>query len=96
VWDVLQYCERRGSLDQTIRNAVPNDFRELFNSYQNLQVIVFNGRKAQDLFERTVLKQYWLQQLELPRLLMPSTSPAATLPLSTKVDHWRQISSWIA
>ncbi len=95
VWDVLQYCERQGSLDQAIRKAVPNDFRGLFKTYGNLGVVVFNGRKARDLFEHAVLKQQGLDESELPRLLMPSTSPTATLPISTKVERWRQICAFL-
>jgi TDG/mug DNA glycosylase family protein len=95
VWDVLQYCERQGSLDQAICNAVPNDFRGMFKTHGNLRAIVFNGRKAQDLFEHTVIRQQGLEWIELPRLLMPSTSPAATLPLSAKIERWHRISAWI-
>ena len=95
VWDVLQHCERQGSLDQAIRDAVPNDFREMFETHGNLRVIVFNGRKAQALFEHAVLRQHRLEGIKLPRLLMPSTSPAATLPLTAKIECWRQIKDWI-
>ena len=95
VWDVLQHCERPGSLDQAIRNATPNDFRELFKTYENLRVIVFNGQKAHALFEQGVLKQLGPKEIKLPRLLMPSTSPAATLPLSTKIERWQQIATWL-
>ncbi len=95
VWDVLQHCERQGSLDQAIRKAVPNDFGGLFKTYGNLRVIVFNGRKAHDLFEHAVLKQQDIEGIGLPRLLMPSTSPAATLPISEKITCWRQISAWM-
>ena len=93
LWDVVHHGERHSSLDQAIRNAVPNDFRELFKTYQNLRAIVFNGRKAHDLFEHLVLKQRALAgEDQLPRLLMPSTSPAATMPLAEKTRRWRQIS----
>ncbi len=92
LWDVLQHGERQGSLDQAIRNAVPNDFRGLFKAYRNLRVIVFNGQKAHDLFERKVLKQQALDGGDqLPRLLMPSTSPAATMPLAEKTKRWGEI-----
>ena len=92
LWDVLQHGERQGSLDQAIRNAVPNDFRGLFKTYRNLLAIVFNGQEAHDLFERKVLKQQALDGGDqLPRLLMPSTSPAATMPLAEKIKRWRQI-----
>jgi TDG/mug DNA glycosylase family protein len=92
LWDVLQHGERQGSLDQAIRNAVPNDFRGLFKTYRNLLAIVFNGRKAHELFEHKVLKQLALDGGDpLPRLLMPSTSPAATMPLPEKIKRWSQI-----
>lgn len=92
VWDVLEYGERQGSLDQAIRKAVPNDFRGLFTTYQNLRAIVFNGRKARDLFEHKVVPQQALTGLEhLSRFFVPSTSPAATLPLAEKIRQWSQI-----
>lgn len=92
LWDVLQHGERQGSLDQAIRKAVPNDFRGLFKTYRNLRAIVFNGQKAHDLFEHQVLKQQALDGGDqLPRLLMPSTSPAATMPLPEKLIRWSQI-----
>jgi double-stranded uracil-DNA glycosylase len=92
LWDVLRHGERQGSLDQAIRKAAPNDFRGLFETYRNLLAIVFNGRKANDLFERKVLRQQALSGGDqLPRLLLPSTSPAATLPLPEKIKRWSQI-----
>ena len=92
LWDVVHHGERQGSLDQAIRNAVPNDFRGLFKTYRNLLAIVFNGQEAHDLFERKVLKQQALDGGDqLPRLLMPSTSPAATMPLPEKLIRWSQI-----
>jgi TDG/mug DNA glycosylase family protein len=92
LWDVVQRGERQGSLDNKIRHAEPNDFAWLFATYPNLRAIVLNGRKAHDLFERLVMKQPAFTSLDqIPRLLMPSTSPAATLPLSEKIKRWSRI-----
>jgi double-stranded uracil-DNA glycosylase len=92
LWDVVQHGERVGSLDQAIRNAAPNDFRGLFTDNPNLRALVFNGRKAHELFERKVLRPHLFAGFEhLPRLLMPSTSPAATLPLTEKIEQWSRI-----
>jgi|WetSurMetagenome_2_1015567.scaffolds.fasta_scaffold176096_2 double-stranded uracil-DNA glycosylase len=92
LWDVVQHGEREGSLDQALRNTTPNNFQWLFTTYPNLRTIVFNGRKAHDLFARLVLKQPSLADLnQFPRLLMPSTSPAATLPLTEKIKQWQAI-----
>jgi double-stranded uracil-DNA glycosylase len=94
LWDVVQHGEREGSLDQAIRNATPNDFAWLFKTYPELQAIVFNGRKAHAVFERRVLQPQVVDGLDRwPRLLMPSTSPAATQPLATKIERWRQITA---
>jgi hypoxanthine-DNA glycosylase len=95
LWDVVQHGERAGSLDNNIRNATPNDFQWLFTTYRNLRAIVFNGRKAHALFERKVLQQPSCAGFEhLPRLLLPSTSPAATLPLAAKIARWRQLTAF--
>jgi hypoxanthine-DNA glycosylase len=92
LWDVVQHGEREGSLDQAIRQATPNDFAWLFRTYLDVQALVFNGRKASDLFEHRVLQSQALKAIDcLPRLLMPSTSPAATLSLAAKIERWRQI-----
>lgn len=92
LWDVVQHGEREGSLDNNIRHATPNDFQWLFTTYPNLRAIVFNGRKAHDLFERKVVTQQELDGSDrIPRLLMPSTSPAATLPLAEKIRQWSRI-----
>ena len=92
LWDVVQHGEREGSLDNNIRNAAPNDFQWLFATYPHVRAIVFNGRKAHDLFERKVLPRQSLDGMaHLPRLLMPSTSPAATLPLAKKIRQWSRI-----
>ncbi len=94
LWDVIRHGEREGSLDLAIRHATLNDFAWLFTTYPDVQAVVFNGRKAYDLFERRVLQSQALTGIErLPRLLMPSTSPAATLPLSAKIERWRQITT---
>ncbi len=91
VWDVLQQSVRPGSLDSSIRmdTATPNDFGQFFERHQQLQMIAFNGRKAQDLFNRLVLS-------ELPRTaktaLLPSTSPAhASMTAAAKREVWRGI-----
>ncbi len=91
VWDVLQQSVRPGSLDSSIRveTARANDFGQFFEKHQKLQIIGFNGRKAQDLFNRLVTTA-------LPRTattaLLPSTSPAhASMTAAAKLEAWRGI-----
>ena len=48
VWDVLQQCERAGSLDSAIQKDTrsPNDFASFFSSHVNIKTIAFNGVEA--------------------------------------------------
>ena len=72
LWDVINHCERKGSLDSAIKNEVPNDFSVLFQEYPQIECILFNGTKAYEVFRKKVgfdilgERQY---------IKMPSTSP---------------------
>ena len=46
VWDVYAACERQGSLDSRIRNAVLNDFSSLTRLCPELQAIAHNGGES--------------------------------------------------
>ena len=83
VWDVLDRCVRNGSLDSAIRAAKPNDFAAFHRRHPELSVILFNGKKARQLFDRLV------PPLEGVRLkTLPSTSPANAV--AGKVGAWRR------
>jgi hypoxanthine-DNA glycosylase len=90
LWDVLDESQRPGSLDADIRvaSAKPNDFSEFLHSQQSLQMIVFNGKKAEQLFRRLV-KLPSVRPINF--LGLPSTSPAfARLSITDKTEAWRE------
>ncbi|WZB72014.1 DNA-deoxyinosine glycosylase [Achromobacter xylosoxidans] len=58
LWDVLQGCEREGSLDADIRNAVPNDFAGFLRAHPQLRRVCLNGGKAASLFRRQCCRRY--------------------------------------
>jgi hypoxanthine-DNA glycosylase len=92
VWDVLSSSVRPGSLDANIdmTSAVPNDFEQFFDRHQDIRLVCFNGRKAQQLFERYVRPSCGNDTFRCA--LLPSTSPAhASLTLAEKLDTWRGI-----
>jgi hypoxanthine-DNA glycosylase len=92
VWDVLQSCERRGSLDANIESAtiVANDFDRFFARHPRIERVCFNGATAEALFRRHVLQSVGDRQLTYIRL--PSTSPAnASIPPSEKARRWRAL-----
>ena len=91
LWDVLQGCEREGSLDAAIdpRSLRINRLAELLRDLPDIERILFNGATAERLFRRHVLPQLTGQQ---PRLLrLPSTSPAhAGMGFDEKLARWRE------
>ncbi|WP_300363339.1 DNA-deoxyinosine glycosylase [Hydrogenimonas sp.] len=86
LWDVVEACERTNSADSNLKSCEPNDIPALLEKYPNIRAILFTGKKAQSLFER------YFPQIDLPRYLLPSPSPAyAAMPYEEKVVKWREI-----
>ena len=91
VWDVLQSCERPGSLDsRVVRDSIePNDFAALFARCRGIRRVCFNGAMSEESFRRHVLPALDAPGLEFVRL--PSTSPAnASVSYARKLDAWRR------
>jgi len=91
LWDVLYSCERKGSLDSSIKNSTEqaNDIAGLLSLYPSIRTIVFNGAKAEQCFKK------YIEVLELSSKLrlykMPSTSPAhASMSRETKLEYWQR------
>lgn len=86
LWDVIASCEIRGSSDQSIKNAVPNDLSVILKE-ANIQHIFTNGGTATRLYRRYLEKQIGIEAIPLP-----SGSPAnAAWSLDALVDSWRVI-----
>lgn len=87
VWDVLQYCERIGSLDTAIKNEIANDFETFLKQHPNIKTILFNGQKAHAFFKKYVHLKNPYQFYTLP-----STSPAnAGKTFDSKLSEWKII-----
>lgn len=95
LWDVLQHCERAGSLDSAIVPAseVPNDFGPLLDACPGLRAFCFNGQKAAQAFRRHVLPTLPPNvRATLDFFVLPSTSPAnAGQSLAEKLNRWRVV-----
>ncbi len=90
LWDVLQTCQRQGSLDSAIQSPVANDFTALFRESPQLKTIAFNGKAAEKLFKKEVLPQQSLP-CDLNFISLPSTSPAyAVITLEEKRLLWQE------
>lgn len=90
LWDVLAACHRQGSLDSAIQQPKANDFTWIFAKHPQLKTVVFNGKAAESLFKRHVLKVQALPH-DLSFMTLPSTSPAnARLSLEDKYLLWQE------
>ncbi len=93
LWDVLQHCEREGSLDSAIKNEVPNSIIELIQKSKNLKAVFFNGQKSAASFKKWI----GFSALTIPYHILPSTSPAhAGLTFQKKLEVWEsEISGYL-
>lgn len=83
LWDVYGSCERQGSLDSAIRNAVPNNIAALH--LPRLAAIAHNGGESFKHARHT-------RTLGLPVYQLPSTSPAnASWSFERKLEAWRGV-----
>lgn len=92
VWDVLASSVRPGSMDADIRmdSARANDFNAFFRAHGDVRTVCFNGRKAEQLFDKLVLPG--LEASERRTVALPSTSPAyAAMSYQRKLALWRGI-----
>jgi TDG/mug DNA glycosylase family protein len=82
LWDTIVACRREGSLDGAIRDSVWGDPAAAMVAAPRLALVCFNGKTAARALPR------W-RDAGLATLALPSTSPAYTLPLATKLEVWR-------
>lgn len=90
LWDVLQSCERQGSLDSDIvvATAEPNDFATFFARHRRIAAVACNGGAAHRTFTRVAHTLAIAR--DLPILALPSTSPAhAGRSFAQKLALWR-------
>jgi hypoxanthine-DNA glycosylase len=83
LWDVLENCERKGSLDINIKKQTENDFDALFQKFPAITTIVFNGKESHRYF----IKKFG-QKEGITYYVMPSTSPANTMSFENKLEIW--------
>jgi hypoxanthine-DNA glycosylase len=71
LWDVCESAVRPGSMDTAISEVIPNAIPQLLAENPTITRVIFNGQKAQKLFDK-----YFKKQENLTYITLPSTSPA--------------------
>ena len=90
LWDVIDTCEREGSLDTKIRNEEHNDITKILNDHPSISVIFCNGQKS---FKN--LKKILGEESEIPVFVLPSTSPLHTISFDKKLKEWEIIKTFL-
>jgi hypoxanthine-DNA glycosylase len=90
VWDVIDSCERIGSLDTKIKNEENNDVLQLLKKYSNIKTIFCNGGKSYKNLQKIAGKNF-----EIPIYLLPSTSPLHTISFEKKLENWKIIKTFL-
>ena len=82
LWDIIESCMRKGSLDSSIRNPGHNDFSRVTEVATKLRRVCFNGKAAGKL-------EPLFQERGFETVVLPSSSPANTMRFETKLAQWR-------
>ena len=90
LWDVIDSCERKGSLDSEIKNEEANQIEELLEQYPDITAIFCNGRKSYKNLQKVLGKNF-----KIPIILMPSTSPLHTVSFEKKLEDWKSILNFL-
>lgn len=89
LWDVIDTCERKGSLDTAIRNEEANDIAQLLKNHPNIKAIFCNGQKSFNNMKKI------LNNSTIPVYSLPSTSPAHTISFDVKLKAWEIIQDFL-
>lgn len=90
LWDVIDSCERKGSLDSEIKNEEANQIEELLENHPNITAIFCNGGKSYKNLQKLLGKNF-----RIPIYLLPSTSPLHTISFERKFEEWKKILEYI-
>jgi hypoxanthine-DNA glycosylase len=82
LWDVVAHAQRRGSLDQAIREPGHNPLADYFAGFRDLRAVAFNGGTA------AAAGRKLLARLPVTLIDLPSSSPANTRPFDEKAAAW--------
>ncbi len=91
LWDVIASANRRGSLDQAIRDAQHNQIEHLLHDFADLRAIAFNGATASGAGRKLIGDPPPTLRL----IDLPSSSAANTRPFAEKASRWSLLSEFL-
>lgn len=101
LWDVYAACIRKkGSLDQSIEQGVPNEILPLIKAYPSITTLFFNGSKSakafKDYSDKLVKSESKYSELfkRVTLIKLPSSSPIPTKNcrnIIEKIPYWQPV-----
>ena len=90
LWDVIKSCTIISSSDASIKDVKVNNLKQLITNTQ-IQVILFNGKKAFNLYNK-----FFKDKLDIKTISLPSTSPAnATYSLEKLTEKYKIMTNYL-
>jgi hypoxanthine-DNA glycosylase len=93
LFDVIESCERMGSLDKDIKSIVPNDIPRFLDDHPNIRAVFFNGTTCMRVYDR-----HFERRPGVDYYLLPSSSPVPRQKIKTmqdKLPAWSKIGEYI-
>ena len=74
------------SSDSNLKDIEVNDFKQLLSAHPNIDIILFTGKKAEAIFNKSYKK------LPIKKALLPSPSPAyAAVSFDKKLQRYKEL-----
>jgi hypoxanthine-DNA glycosylase len=86
VWDVLESCEREGSLDSKIKKEKANDFKTFYLKHPHIKHVFFSSKNAAAYYDKYIGKSIGINYETLPS---PSGANAS-MSFKDKLEIWRE------
>src|SRR4051812_37064039 len=90
LWDVIASADRRGSLDQAIREAAHNRIEHLLHDFPELRAIAFNGATAAAAGRKLIGEA----PPHIDLIDLPSSSAANTAAFADKAREWSRLAQF--
>ena len=88
LWDSAKSLKRDtgNSSDSNLKNIEANDFKQLLLEYSSIELILFTGKKSEQIFNKAH------GDIKIKKALLPSPSPAyAAISFEKKLEKYQEL-----
>lgn len=92
LWDIYEQVERNGSRDINIKNAKFNDLKTLLSEYDNIKLILLNGKETEKAFISYIENdniESFIKEKGIKYQYVSSSSGANAIKIELKIEEWK-------